>query len=153
MPIPQCKLDLGGTEYTDVVNSAIVKLRENNFSTATLVLDNNKSRFYTSLVDTFTEAKLYFKDASEASWTQVFGGYVRELLPILGVQGSLLTLGCKGYGAALDETHCNRDYGFESANASLDTCKEIWDDLVTDFINKSFDDGALFHNLLNLDDS
>ena len=148
MQIPQIKLTLGANDYTSEIISASAELKENNFSNAKIVLDNYKSKFYTSLVNTFTEVKLYFKDYYETAYTQVFGGYVRELLPFLSEQGSTLTLGCKGYGAALEETTCNRNYGLESENTSLNTCKEIWDDIITDYVNKSFDDWSTNHALL-----
>ena len=149
--MPQYKLDFGGTEYSWGLKAFNVKLRENNYSTATLVLENPQSYWYDSVVNTFTEVKLYVKDAWETAYTQIFGGYARELLPSLSIsEGELLTVGCKGYGAALEETHCSRDYGAESSNNTIDTCKEIWDDLVTDFVNKSFDDWNTNHGILTV---
>jgi len=145
--VPQFKINLGGTDYTSEAHAINVKLRENNYSVATIILDNYKSKFYTSLVDTFDEVKIYFKDSSDVAYTQVFGGYVRELLPAINTQNSVVTLGCKGYGAALDETHCNRDYGTESANPSYPQPFNIWTNVLSDFVNKSFDDWSTGHAL------
>ncbi len=155
--MPQYKLDLGGTEYTSGLKSFNVKLRENNYSVATLILDNRQSHFYNSLVDTFTEVKLYVKDATESSYTQVFGGYARDLLPSLEPSpvGEILTLGCKGYGFALEEMHCNRDFGYESSTGTTyDELSEILVHVINNFVERGFDSwdaGHTFNHTLVTD--
>jgi hypothetical protein len=144
--IPQLKINIGGTDYTSETIGAVVTLKENNFCTAQIVLDNYQSKFYNSLVDTFDEVKVYVKEYYDSSYTQLFGGWARELLPIHNSAGETLTLGCKGYGSAFAELHCNREYGYESTNGtSLDELSEILDDVVNDFAEKSFDDWATGH--------
>jgi hypothetical protein len=146
MKVPQYKIDLGGTEYTTGFPNVNVKLRENNYSVATLIIDNEYCDFYTDKVNSFDEIKIYAKDYWRTSYTQIFGGWARELLPAFSTTGNILTLGCKGYGSALDETYCNRDYGYESkVGASYDELSEILDDVVNDFAEKSFDDWATGH--------
>lgn len=83
------------------------------------------------------EIKIYLKADVGDGWTQVFGGHIRQVNPHLMTDGRVLQLLCKSYGAALEETHCNRDYGLESKNTSIDTVKEIAVDLVDNMINKS----------------
>lgn len=142
MKIPKFKVTVthGGSD-TDYENEAFsyisVKRPINNFSTAILLADNKNSRLYTSAVTKFDVLKIYVKDYDDANYTQIFGGTVREANPTKTNDGAILRVNCKGFGAALAETHCSRDYGKESSNSSLDTAKEIWDDLVDNFINKS----------------
>jgi len=126
------------TDYTNSVFSKIqVKRRENNYDVATLLCADENSVLYQSSIDVLDEIKIYFKDVLDTVWTQVFGGNIRQALPTNSSQGFFMQLLCKGYGAALEETSCNRDYGLESSHSSLDTAKEIWQDLVDNFINKS----------------
>ncbi len=145
LQIPQYKLNLDGTDYTDGLQSFNVKLRDSNYSTAHLTLDNQYSRFYDTIITKFTEVKLYVRD-SGGDWRHLFGGYARELNPSINTtQGNILNVACKGYGSALDETHCNRDYGTESANPSYPQPWNIWTNVIADFVNKSFDDWATGH--------
>jgi len=115
-----------------------VKRRENNYDTAVLSFVDRYSAYYEDSIAKFDEIKIYFKNASEGSWTQFFGGTIRNVMPSTSGQGYLYQVLCKGYGAALEATHCNRDYGSESAHPTLDTAKEILQDLVSNFVNKSF---------------
>ncbi len=39
---------------------------------------------------------------------------------------------------ALEETHCNRDYGIESANPSYPRPWNIWKNIIAHFVEKSF---------------
>lgn len=124
---------------TDYVNSDFtnlnIKRRENNYDVATLTVNNENSNFYTDHVSAFDEVKVYAKDHAETAYTQLFGGTVRQPNP--SYPPAQLALLCKGYGAALEETHCNRDYGIESKNAGLFTVQDILEDIVDNMVNKS----------------
>jgi len=149
MGLPQFKVSITHNAVTtDYISSAFksidVKRRENNYDVATLVAGNNKSEFYPDYIDVLDDIKIYLRDATDTTgWPQVFGGTVRQANPSLSPppDGSLVTLLCKSYGAALEETHCNRDYGLESSNNTKDTAKKIWTDIVTNLVNKSLGTG------------
>jgi hypothetical protein len=126
------------TDYESEAFSSInVKRRENNYDVATLWAENKDSKYYLAKMDALDEIKIYFKYSTDASYTQVFGGHIRQINPRSSMDGYMLQLLCKGYGVALEETHCKSDYGAESSHPSLDTAKEIWQDIVDNYINKS----------------
>lgn len=58
------------------------------------------------------------------------------------MSGEVLEVGAWGLGHALKDTHCDTSYGLEGKNNTLDTPQEIWQDLVTNYINKSFGGSA-----------
>jgi hypothetical protein len=122
----------------DVFPVVRVKRRENNYDTAVLDLADQFWKHYGTDIDALDEIKIYFKDAAESAYTQVFGGYIRKLLPRIGASGQVHQLLCKGYGAALEATHCNRDYGTESANPTYPQPWNIWTNIIADFVEKSF---------------
>jgi hypothetical protein len=158
MNFPQFKVNIThDTVSTDYINRVFitiqVKRRENNYDVATLIAKNPKCRYYLTHMAKFDEIKIYFKSQSKSTWIQVFGGNIRQANPTLdSTQGELLTLNCKGYGAALEETHCNRDYGIESANPTYPRPWNIWGNVVAEFTNKSFADSntgyALTHDYI-----
>lgn len=143
---PQTKIVIthGGADYTYISDqtftSIMVKRRENNYDTATLQANDEYGELH-SLLSVFDEAKIYMRDSSESAWTQIFGGHIRQSNPSVATSATLQLL-CKGYAAALEETHCNRDYGAESSNPTLDTQQEIIQDLVDNMINKSLGTAA-----------
>lgn len=143
MTIPQLKVNVThsgeSTDYMPTPFASVqVKRRENNYDTAVLSFTDAKSQYYEDGFAKLDEIKIYLKDASESSWAQIFGGTIRDVIPMVNLQGFLPQLMCKGYGAALEETHCNRDYGLESANPELYKAQKIWQDLVDNFIKMSF---------------
>ena len=108
------------TDYIDSVFSAInVKRRENNYDVATLTCEDKGQYYYTFKMGKFDDIKIYFKNSNQTTYTQVFGGTIRQANSSMS-NGFHLVLNCKGYGAALEDTHCNRDYGIESANPAYD---------------------------------
>jgi hypothetical protein len=54
-----------------------------------------------------------------------------------------------GYGRALRNTHCDKNYGLESDNNTLTTPEGIWDDLIANMINKSFGGAATGYGILD----
>lgn len=138
MSMPMCKVVLDGTDYINEALSVTVKRRENNYDVATIVFPE-----YISSIANFDTAAVYFKDASQGSYAQVFGGHVRQANVNLHNDGiKTTTYNCKGYGAALEDTYCNRDYGLESSNPSLCLADDILLDLIDNFVEKSFADSA-----------
>ena len=135
------------TDYLNTVFSSItVKRRECNYDVATLTLDDKDNYYYTYKIGKFDDVKIYFKTSAQTSYTQVFGGTIRQANPTLTDKHTLI-LNCKGYGAALEDTHCNRDYGTESSNPSYPRPWNIWTNVADEFVEKSFDDGATGHVL------
>jgi hypothetical protein len=127
------------TDYICRVFSSIkVTWRENDVSTAILHGDNLHSTLYPDNVNKFDTIKVYVKQSTASAWTEIFDGYIRDCNPIVDASGSLVELKCKGLGSALIATNCNTNYGYTSANDSIDTIEEIIEDLVDNYINKSF---------------
>lgn len=143
MTIPLFKVTInhGGTETTyspDPFTQLQVTRRENNYDIATLWFADRNSQYYEDMLDHFDEVKIYLKQEWESGWTQIFGGWIRQVLPTVNQSGFLPQLLCKGYGMALEETHCNRDYGIESANPSYPQPWNIWTNIIADFVEQSF---------------
>jgi len=137
MSLYDFKVTVDGTDYVnDRFSSITVKGRENNVSSAILIADNKYSEFYPDTVSVFDSVQIYLRQGS-GSYIEVFDGTIRQCLPTLAKQ-NILTLKCKGLGQALLETHCNRAYGSQSDNPTLDTVEEILEDLVDNMINKSY---------------
>lgn len=142
MPMFDCKVAIthSGTEttYVNIASSVVTNDRENNYKTATITFPDSDFYYLNSCVSKFDEVKVYFKNKQQTTYAQVFGGYARQPNHTL----KNLTLICKGYGAALEDTHCNRDYGLESSNPTLEYADEILSDMVDNFVEKSFNGAA-----------
>jgi hypothetical protein len=137
------------TDYIDRVFSKInVKRRENNYDTATLTCEDKNQYYHTFKIGKFDDIKIYFKNSNQTTYTQVFGGLIRQVNPTMS-DGYHLILNCKGYGAALEETHCNRDYGIESSNPAYPQTWNILTNIIWDFTNKSFAGATTNHNIDN----
>jgi len=142
---PQLKVNVthGGTstDYTPLpFCEAKIKRRENNYDVATLTFIDKYWQYYEDSFTKLDEIKVYLYDAARetsASAVQIFGGYIRDIYPVVNSQGLKSQVACKGYGAALEATNCNKDYGEESKNATLDTIKEAIADIVDNMVNKS----------------
>lgn len=118
-----------------------MKRRENNYDVAQLWYADRTSRYYEDSFDHFDEVKIYLRDASETAYTQIFGGYINQIIHSTAQNnGFTCELACKGYGAALEYTNCNRDYGEESSNPGYPHIDSAVKNVISDFTNKSFDD-------------
>jgi hypothetical protein len=149
MLTPRCKINIGGTDYENIAQFANVKRRECNYDIATLIVPDNQYS-YDATFNKFDEVKVYFKDATDANWGDpVFGGYIREKNPSQSETIRLLTLNCKGYGAALEDTNCNRDYGTEASDPAHPQAWNILKNITAEFVNKSFDDTNTGYTLDN----
>lgn len=115
-----------------------VKRRECNYDVATLTASDPDWNFMLNKAGLFDEIKIYFKtDESLSSYTQVFGGNIRQVNPAVSPAGKVSIILCKGYGVALEDTHCKQDYGLESSQPTLDEINEIAGDIVDNNINKA----------------
>ena len=112
-------------------------LAENNISYAVLVLNDYLNKNYISVFDVFNTVDISFRYGSGA-WTKEFGGYTSGVNPTINERGELLTATMWGKGWATIKTCCNTSYGIESKNPTLDTPKEILDDLIVNYLNLSF---------------
>lgn len=113
-----------------------VKRPESGVSTAILLANNYKSQLYDSAITKFDVVKIYAQRENAGSYTQIFGGTVRQLTPGLADKATL-KIHCKGYGQALFDTHCNSDYGSESSHPAHNLPWLIWKTLLSDYVNKS----------------
>jgi hypothetical protein len=146
--IPKFKVTIDGTDYeNDVFISLNVKDRECNYSVATLVASDPTQELYGGDIEKFDAVEVSLKATSTDAYTKVFGGKVRQINPVVSSTGKLLTVNCKGYGAALEDTHCNRDYGVESSNTAYTQPAGIVANILEDFVAKSFDGAATGHTL------
>lgn len=138
------------TTYDENTISAKIKKRENNYDTLQLSIEDPFHALYGSGdIAKFDVITAYLMDAAtEETWTQIFGGTIRQTNPSLDANnGATLTLNCKGYAAPLEETHCNRDYGIESSNPTYPKPWNIITNVLADFTNKSFAGDATGHAL------
>jgi len=132
------KVTVDGTDYENIRFPSIrVTGRENGVASAILIAQNTYSGFYPDNVSKFDSIQIYVKKHSAAAYTEIFDGIIRDCIPTLAKE-SVVTLKCKGLGQALLETHCNRSYGSQSDNPTLDTVEEILEDLTDNMINKSY---------------
>jgi hypothetical protein len=115
---------------------------------ATVTFKDTKYALYNTSIAKFDEIKIYFKDAVQTSWAQVFGGHIRQANPVSDSNnGDVLICFCKGHGAALEETHCNQDVGLESSHTDVDKVSEILIYMIDNFVNKSFADSATGYSI------
>lgn len=142
-PHPQFKIVTNGETF---INDKAVNIRlvrpENSVSDILLTVDDYKSTSFVDVFDSFNTLELHLRYISD-SWTKVFSGIIQHVCPSINTEGGeLLQVSAQGEGAAIVKTHCNSGYGVESENPAIDTPKEIWDDLVDNYINKSFGGAA-----------
>ena len=136
---PSFKITIGGNDYIDDKALTVqVVLRENNISSISFTVDDYKSSSYVGIFDALTAIDISLRYGS-ASWNQVFGGIISSVAPQLSMQGELLQVGAWGDGNALVKTHCDESYGVESVdNHTVDTPKEIIEDIIDEHVNKIF---------------
>jgi len=136
------KLTLGGT---DVENSKAIEIEnirpENNISSLTFTINDYKSTSYADLVDTFTAAELSLKQVG-GSYTKVFSGKIYDVHPSIGRTGETLEVAAWGNEYALCKTHCNTSYGAESANPTLHHPQGIIQDILDNYVEKTFGGAA-----------
>jgi len=137
-PDPALKVESDSTDISGDSVSVIVWRLENAVSRAKLVANDYQGKNFIANLDAFDNLKVSCRYGSD-SWEKVFDGIIEDVSPTVSTSGQLVFALAYGQGRALRNTHCNVNYGAESENHSLDTPEEIWDDLVDNHINKSFD--------------
>jgi len=138
------KIESNSDTFTnsDAINILVVR-PENSISNCVLQISDFQSVNYVDKFNLFDTLKVSFRYSDQTStWTKVFEGKIKNLAPSISVNGEVLEVGAWGKGEALNVTHCNTSYGVESQNQSLETPKEIWSDLIDNYVNKSFGGAA-----------
>jgi hypothetical protein len=137
---PRVKIEAGATEIsTDGMRVAIHR-PENAVSCLQLTATNTDAINYIGRIDAHTIMKASLRYGSDP-WVKVFEGAVEKVAPLISASGYHVQALAYGYGAALRLTHCDRQYGAQ-ISSSFDTPVEIWDDLVDNYVNKSFGGAA-----------
>jgi len=136
---PEWKVTVDSVDYiNDRFTDITVIGRENGISSTILIADNKWSEFYPSRGTVFDTCQIYSKKLSGGSYIEIFDGVLREPVANAANTGKTVMYKGKGLGAALENTHCSTNYGYKSQNDSLNTIEEILEDLVDNYINKSF---------------
>jgi len=137
--MPSFKLTVGSTDIENDQAVSISNVRpENNISSLVFQIDDYRSKNYSDLFDVFTEVSLALK-CEQPTYTTVFTGKVSNLHVEAGMRGGeTLTVTCWGYEKALELTHNSTSYGTLSSNPTIDTPKEIVQDMIDNYINKAF---------------
>jgi hypothetical protein len=148
--IPKFKVTIDGTDYeNDVFNSINIKRRDCNYDVATLVAADPTQALYAGAIQKFDVVSVNLKADTGDAYSLVFGGKVRQVNPTVSRAGRNLAVNCKGYGAALEDTHCSRDYGLESSNPSYHDAWGILANIIGDYAEKSFSGGATGYDFDN----
>jgi len=128
LPMFKVTTNYSGSSY-DFINDQFISGRitrvENGLDIATLWMNDYQSLNWLNKVAADEDINIYFKDASEGSWTEVFDGIVRFINTPLSAQGEMLELKCDGAAYPLMETSCGQEYGTESTNPTYDKLQEI----------------------------
>ena len=97
-----------------------------------------QSSSYVDIFDALNAVDISLRYGTD-SWTQVFGGIISSAAPQLSMQGEVLQVGAWGDGNCLVKTACDENYGLESLdNHTVDTPKEILEDIIDEHVNKIF---------------
>jgi hypothetical protein len=142
-PRPQFKIvaDVAGaaTTYENEEAFSIVTVHpENNIASAVIQISDYKNKNYESVFSSFDVVDIYLRVGSD-DWTKVLRGHVSNMAPSISPAGEILEIGlwC-GAGQGLMRTHCNTSYGTESQNPTLNTPKEVIQDIVNNYVEKQF---------------
>lgn len=145
--LPQFKLEAGGETFINDQAVTIQLVRpENNVSFIVLSVNDYKSTSFVDVFDALATLTLSLRYGSDA-WTKVFSGVIETVKPSLNKDGELLEVSAWGKGHPTVKTHCNTSYGLESENPTMESPKEIFEDLVDNYINKSFGGDATGYSL------
>jgi len=144
--IPHFKIETNNYTLEDTAGEVLeVVLPENDVSYAVAHSTNKNNNRYIGVFDDFNEIDISIKRGS-GQYTQVFGGHITNLRPALQLpSGDNLVVSAWGHGEALDQLHCDTDFGAESANPSKDTIQEVIQELITNYVNEDFNSGNTTH--------
>jgi len=136
--IPHFKIETNNQTIEDDKATAIeVCLTENDAGYIVLTVNDYKSVNYIDLLDNFNQLDISIKRDS-GSYTKVFGGHISNLRPRLDISGEMLVCSAWDFGNALNLMHCDTSYGAESANPSLTSIQDIAQDLIKNYVCKTF---------------
>jgi len=81
-----------------------------------------------------------------------FYGFIEDITPYLSISGGeVLNIKCRSYARCLLDLLCGEQYGAQSTNSSLDTIKEIIEDIIPNWINKLLKTGSAGSSGYSLD--
>jgi len=80
-----------------------------------------------------------------------FYGFIEDITPYLSLSGEVLNVKCRSYARCLLDLLCGEQYGAQSTNSSLDTLKEIIQDIIPNWINKLLKTGSAGSSGYSLD--
>jgi len=130
------KLTIGSTVFENDQAITIKNIRpENNISTLEFVINDYKSKAYSDVVAKLSQVTLELKN-KKSSYTTTFTGEVYALQPSSSPE--ILTVFCKGLEHCLELTHCDTSLGTESQNPTVNTPREIIQELVNEYTQKHF---------------
>jgi hypothetical protein len=144
---PDCKVESGAVNFSSDKFTVVVKRPENAISEAIISANDFDGKNYIANINSLSVIKVSFMDSGTA-WTQVHEGRAESPGCRLDERQTVEVLS-HGYGRALRNTHCHKNYGVNSDNPALDTPHEIWDDLIANTINKSFGGAATGYAILD----
>ncbi len=154
---PEFKLEVGATPITwisDQAWSLKITRPENAIDSMVIVANDAEGINYLSNINNLDLLKAYLRFSDQGSaWTQVFQGEVESVEPQISLSGEVLVATARASGFPLVDMNVFKDYGVESSAPSIDTVKEIIEDIVTNYINKSFGGGASGHAITTLIDT
>lgn len=131
-------------EFTLKTLVSDVFLTENAVSYTRFIADDYQSKSFLAQCDLGDNVKIEHKyqDQTGSSYTQIFGGWITELQPVLSMRagGELLRVSAIGYGQAIPNMVVRQQYGTQSENSSLNTIKEVLTDatygIIPKYVNK-----------------
>lgn len=128
-------------QFEDVTATSTVVRRENAASYATITSKDSQWLNMIDRCDIADHVKIEYKyEDGTDTYTQVFGGYIRELLPSTSMEGDILTINALGYGVALANMIVREEYGEQSRNSTEKTITDILTDatigIIPQYVNK-----------------
>lgn len=143
------KIETNGVTITDDQRiSAQIVRPESDVGYSILLINDYQSKNYSDVFAKFNSLDISISQDS-GSYTKVFSGPINNVRPRMSMSGEVLEVNAWDWGLALKKTHCNTGYGAESANPSTHHIQGITQDLVTNYINKSFNGSSTEWGLTN----
>lgn len=144
------KLTIAGTKEIENDQAfTITNVRpENNISSLAFTINDYKSKNYIDLLDNFTQIELSLANKN-STYTKTFNGAIHSVAPKMTMQGEVLEVQAWGYEIGMAKTHCNTSYGLESIHYAYYTPQDIVEDIITDYVNKSFAGASTEWDLVN----
>jgi hypothetical protein len=136
-------------DYTFIMDkffSGQIIRNESSFDTGTFECADPKSTMFPDTVTANSLIQVFFKDASESTWSSVFSGIIKEVNAIMKSEGQTLRLICDGSGYGFPLCTVGADYGLQSSKPSLASLRSIITDpsngIVPAYVNKILNGSA-----------